>query len=103
MLRLRVPESLHGDTYRWQTLSNGFCGVTEKAGDCELGEKGVLQLPTLALKGRRGQNWTASAELCMRACHECSRCRYISLSLKWSDCTPRRLEPALHSDSGTRA
>ena len=93
---LLAPEALQGAKYRWQTVGTGFCDLTKALGDCESGSMGIMLLRSDALRGAKmlemshgGKNrgWTAAAELCMDTCLACSRCRYISLSLKFGDCS----------------
>ena len=62
----------------------GFCSTTTDGdrGDCGLGDKGWLGLT----KSERA-SWPVAVQACTRKCMGCSRCRIISLSLKWKDCS----------------
>lgn len=70
-----------------------------KPGDCELGTKGQLLGPANFTKRSQGvTSWAAAAERCLAACSGCSRCRYVSLSLRWTDCSWYHTCPVTHSD-----
>ena len=68
---------------RWLAdASPGYCGKTATAGDCTAGNQGMLDLlPHEAL------SWADATSACMRRCLGCERCRFVSLSLKWQDCS----------------
>ena len=68
---------------RWLAdASPGYCGKTLKRGDCLAGNQGMFDLlPHEAL------SWRKAASACMRRCLGCERCRFVSLSLKWQDCS----------------
>lgn len=34
-----------------------------------------------------GLNWIDAHKLCARRCEQCERCRYVSLSIRWNDCS----------------
>jgi len=68
---------------RWLAeASPGYCDKTVKAGDCRAGSKGMLDLLP-----HEAMSWVGAAEACMRRCHRCERCHYVSLSIKWQDCS----------------
>ena len=62
----------------------GHCGATTtgRVGDCFEGDSGNLGLP-LTDQG----NWSIAINKCVLLCFACKRCRYVSLSLKWADCS----------------
>ena len=63
----------------------GHCGATDtrKKLDCEAGGKGALGLhPDEAAGG-----WEQAASACLTRCAGCTRCKFISLSLRWMDCS----------------
>jgi len=67
----------------------GFCsGTTEERGDCAAGEKGFLGLPVES----RG-SWEKPERVCLEQCAACSGCRFVSLSLRLSDCSWYRTCP----------
>lgn len=75
-LTIIVPTS---DAWR-----HGTCGVTSwtpAEDDCVCEEKGSIQLPTYAT------TWKGALTSCFAACHNCTRCRFVSVSLKWKDCS----------------
>ena len=78
-------------TEHWASRAvSGHCGETTSGnrGDCSRGEHGqLLGLQELA-HAKKAQNWTLAAETCIAACHACGhRCRYVSLSVYWRDCS----------------
>ena len=63
--------------------SPGHCGETTSArGDCSSGFIG-----NLGLTSAEASNWTTAASACLDKCASCARCRYISVSLQWRDCS----------------
>ena len=63
---------------------NGACGQTrEGRGDCAAGAKGAFYLNASSFVG----GWLTAAHACVAACQQCDRCRFVSLSLRWSDCS----------------
>jgi len=60
----------------------GFCGETGALvrGDCQRGHKGSFGLPT-------GLRWDSAKAFCDAACANCARCAFVSLALKWNDCS----------------
>ena len=67
--------------------SSGHCGVTEEGaeGVCDFGDSGSFgsQLGVALHSG----NWSMAAAACLRRCARCSRCRHVSLSLRYADCS----------------
>jgi hypothetical protein len=59
----------------------GYCGPTTDRGNCEAGNKGAL------LNVQREKTWHAAIKECLELCASCSRCRYVSLSPRWYDCS----------------
>lgn len=70
----------------WSTARVGSCVQTVAEGDCWEGNKGVLPLPLPRKHGFKpsSQPWAAA---CIEACRGCPRCRFISLSTRWKDCS----------------
>lgn len=70
------------------TLPVGHCGITSASqskraeGSCATGDKGVLGLPVEAL-----DSWEAALNECRRRCEHCDRCRYVTASLFYRDCS----------------
>ena len=70
--------------------TEGYCATTEEAGmrfsakGCRTGHKGGSILPEDVVK----RGWLAAATECVSRCAGCERCRFISVSLKQSDCRP---------------
>ena len=64
------------------TVSTGTCGWVHTAGDCEADNQGSVRLPADSFA-----SWEMAAAACIAVCTACSRCRYISLSLKHRDCS----------------
>lgn len=70
---------------RWlSTSSPGHCGATAAGdeGDCASGDQG-----NFAFDGRHRSDWHAAVSACMRQCAGCARCSFISVSLRWRDCS----------------
>lgn len=68
--------------------SAGYCEKTapgpsgDTVGDCTAGNKGFWELKNASSRKR----WDAAATACRRLCKACSRCRFISISLKYMEC-----------------
>ena len=61
---------------------DGFCTVADfGGGDCLNGDKGSWSLPPAT------DSWRTAAATCTARCHACARCRFLSISLRWKDCT----------------
>ncbi|KAL1530778.1 hypothetical protein AB1Y20_001676 [Prymnesium parvum] len=66
------------------TASRGYCAETNdrEAGDCSLGDQGAFGLSAAAR-----HSWPAAAAECLARCAACPRCRHVSLSLAFADCS----------------
>ena len=70
--------------------SEGYCATTEEAGSrfsaeaCRTGDKGGSVLPEEVV----ARGWLAAATECVQRCASCTKCRFISISLKQRDCRP---------------
>ncbi len=63
--------------------SHGHCGVTDyKRMDCEADDAGAWPLSRA-----QAESWRNATHTCARRCEGCARCRYISVSLKFADCS----------------
>ena len=65
----------------------GYCEATkaakQTASNCKRGHKGWW-----ALNGpRHRSSWEAAFDYCAKRCTNCQRCRYISVSIQWNDCS----------------
>lgn len=70
--------------YRWlRATQSGYCAVTDGPGDCEAGDRGSWSL--LPFSGQT--HWAIAADTCLRRCAKCRRCRWISLSVRFADCS----------------
>lgn len=68
---------------KWLANSTaGSCGVTSGQGDCESGSHGAFQLAPVEFR-----SWESAVHACLLRCEACSRCRYITISVKASDCS----------------
>lgn len=84
----RVPLNALTATWLSEALP-GFCGPT-KAGrsDCLRGDKGSWPLASLVPGKLRGPDYAyAATRACIRRCLRCARCRAISVSMHWDDCS----------------
>ena len=83
---------------RWlKRASSGSCPATPMGvkGDCSAGMSGSLPLPLAPALGRgfiptREKETTVRLEdvrRCLDECERCERCRYISVSSRWRDCS----------------
>ena len=63
---------------------DGYCDRTEADShvDCELDDKGNFPLRWQAFT-----TWESAFSSCRSACLACKRCNYISVSLRWADCS----------------
>ena len=67
----------NGTTHR-----DGTCGRTaEGPSDCSAGSQGNFA------SGIIYSSWSAATASCVRQCEQCERCSFVSLSLKWRDCS----------------
>ena len=64
---------------------HGHCGPTVdgERGDCDIGDKGWFGLQA----GPATTSWEGAAHACAAACLACDRCRFVSFSLKYRDCS----------------
>ena len=62
--------------------ARGFCGFTKEPTDCEFADRGVLYL-----NSSERTSWQVAATACLRKCSVCARCRYVTISLEFSDCS----------------
>ena len=68
----------------WRSrASRGSCGVTREgdAGDCKRGTRGSFGWPG------RSSRLVDAVGACLHVCSQCSQCRYISVSARFSDCS----------------
>lgn len=57
---------------------------TNGPGDCYAGgTHGSLQVSNVATRG----SWSSFATSCLAACRDCPRCRFVSMSHEWRDCS----------------
>jgi hypothetical protein len=64
----------------------GFCDYTPEGveGDCDHGARGSFMVPA-AIKQQGGIG--ALQRHCTQRCHACGRCRFVSFSAEWGDCS----------------
>ena len=63
---------------------HGHCGITGRsAGDCEIGLNGAFGLGAADVQG----GWKAAAAACIASCQGCARCRFVTVSLQYKDCS----------------
>ena len=70
----------------------GYCALTRQGdrGDCARGDSGSFLLNSTAAVRDRDDNvtiWEVWVDACLQACAGCARCRYVSASPTWSDCS----------------
>jgi hypothetical protein len=75
------------------TSADGYCGLTTGRGDCDGGLKGSWRLSVGEVA-----NGSEAAAACLRHCTECRRCRFISVSQRWQDCSWFYKCPTLEQD-----
>ena len=77
-------EEVHGRELRPQTSYPGHCGETTdgQSGDCQVGDFGMTRLSKSHVR-----TWQTATAECTRRCQECSRCKYISTSREYRDCS----------------
>ena len=94
----RTPDSEHhaagsiqfqrrsgGTAAQWlANASAGHCGATIDLGDCEIGDQGTFGAPP-ATKSK--DPWRRATRWCLQQCGTCRRCSYISVSIKYEDCS----------------
>ena len=72
----------------WLTQSlPGYCGTTRGKRDpmhqCRTSDSGSFQLSKAEVFG----GWNSAGKVCAEHCRMCARCRFVSLSLRHSDCS----------------
>ena len=78
-----MAELHHAMAHAWLGQGQvGHCGATTRMGDCRLDEKGFWALPSAAW-----DNWTSAAAACLARCDGCVRCTFVTLSLRFKDCS----------------
>eukprot|EP00966_Prymnesium_polylepis_P289278 6682139-Prymnesium_polylepis.1 len=84
---------------RWlATSSDGYCAKTcpestrQPAETCERARKGSFALR------RRSSTFSHAVQECLEHCSGCARCRYISVSLQFRDCSWFETCPQHHTD-----
>ena len=68
----------------WRSrAARGSCGATREgdAGDCQRGTRGSFGWP------RRSSRLADGVGACLHLCSQCSQCRFISVSARFSDCS----------------
>ena len=62
----------------------GYCGETDadQKADCVAGDAGSVVMSAQQLEG-----WSSLAAACLDECRRCARCNFISISLRWGDCS----------------
>lgn len=63
-------------------MFNGYCGTTNSGTSCLADNSGGLPLHAEDVV-----SWEAAQTACTKQCEWCPRCRVISFSLKWRDCS----------------
>lgn len=81
---LLKPKTLSSnETAGWLALAvPGYCNTASTGADCSADSQGAFSLPDEDVI-----SWDAAAAACLRMCHGCERCRHISVSLHWRDCS----------------
>ena len=62
----------------------GYCDTTEvssNAGACVQDRMGSVQLRDVS------RGWLPAVKACLQHCHSCTNCKFISVSLKFKDCS----------------
>ena len=63
---------------------HGHCGITGSSeGDCEIGLNGAFGLKAADVQG----GWKGAAAACVARCQGCARCRFVTVSLQYKDCS----------------
>tara|TARA_B110001452_G_scaffold131217_1_gene109023 strand:+ start:741 stop:2318 length:1578 start_codon:yes stop_codon:yes gene_type:complete len=63
---------------------HGHCGITGSSeGDCEIGLNGAFGLEAADVQG----GWKGAAAACVARCQGCARCRFVTVSLQYKDCS----------------
>lgn len=81
---LQLPHAAHAVARRWvRRAATGYCAATSEATDCETAQMGSWQLELNVAN----TSWEVAAAACLARCSMCARCRFISLSRRWRDCS----------------
>ena len=77
------PKGKRTTPHAWLgTAVAGHCGVTTGPTDCAFADSGALRL-----KEQEGSSWEVAVATCITKCTHCDRCRYVTVSLKYADCS----------------
>ena len=73
-------------------LQHGFCDTASQGHDCLKGTKGSWPSCAISNLSQSSNPIARPHEVslqtsCLRACLECPRCKYISFSEQWGDCS----------------
>lgn len=65
-------------------MMQGHCGETTdgQSGDCIVGDYGMERL-----SHKEASSWDEAFASCKQRCQSCDRCRYVSVSLAYKDCS----------------
>ena len=76
-------------------LNSGHCGATDArvSSDCAHGSSGAFSLTEW---GAMGDHVPSVLGACLQMCANCARCRFISLSVQWRDCSWYWSCPTVH-------
>jgi hypothetical protein len=75
-----VSRALHSGTPQQARL--GYCESAQGVGDCQAGRAGSWELTA-----SETADLATARSACQRRCEACGRCRYMSFSVLWKDCT----------------
>jgi hypothetical protein len=75
---------MSADAANWLATSRpGICGKAESGpSDCSGGDTGSFSLPK-----PKTSDWDTAVLACLLACSRCDQCKYVSISLRWEDCS----------------
>ena len=80
----RLAPRRAGAAARWLSAARaGSCGVTSDGGDCARGAQGSFE----GVATGEALDWELLVGRCLERCARCARCRYVSASLAWRDCS----------------
>ena len=61
----------------------GHCGITQQGPQqCDSGTRGAF-----GLSAKEAASWSLAVTSCLAKCRECARCRYLTVSLQYRDCS----------------
>ena len=73
---------MNSSAHLWLAASSpGYCEKTDNRGDCTSGDKGAFGLAA------EHKTWPSAVRACLDICAGCPRCRHISVSPQFSDCS----------------